>query len=198
MPTYTFSDDDTLNANKEKGERLYRSLTQEKIPTGRNMGNVKQRNSFLRVYRLYLNLHVEFHSGDSIVDGHKVSIENYRTAVAQGLHGQPYHNLPDLKELFTGFVSEEANELLKRGKNPVNEHVYPRNRTLRLDLLEPIVPLSFKEFIYHYASKGGVFSKTTPEENRIVRAFHKQNPNALEELSWREIYSKCHIYEASN
>ena len=182
--------------NNEKAEQLYRSLTQEKIPTGRGMGNMKQRDSFLRVYRLYLNLHAEFHSCDSIVDGHNISIENYRTAVAQGLHGQPYHNLPNLKELFTGFVSKKANELIKRGEKPVNEHVYPRNRTLRLDLLEPVLPLSFKEFIFHYASKGGIFSKTTRKENRIVMNFHKQNPNALEEISWREIYSRCGIEEA--
>ena len=92
--------------------------------------------------------------------------------------------------------SKNAEKAEANGKEPTREHVYPRNMTLRLDLFEPKTPLIFRDFVYHYVSKGGLFSKTTPTENRKVAKFHRENPRAIMSEHWPEIYKNCKIKKA--
>lgn len=196
MPTYTDQNPLIIELNSSNCNTLFNSLTSQEIPTGISMGNQRQRESFSRVYRLYRNLHGQYHDGSVQLEGFEVTQENYRIAVIQGFHAQPYHNLPNLEALlFTGFTSKEAQKIIDKDKNPTLEHVYPRNRTLRLDLFDPPNPLSFREFICHYVSKGGIFSYTSSTENRKLRKYHDENPDALETMHWREIYAQCNIEE---
>ena len=146
---------------------------------------------------LYLALHKEWHKPECQDEVIPCSTENYRTAVVQALHAQPYHNLPDLPELYTGFKSKRAAMNEKNGQKTTKEHVYPRNMTLRLDLFSPVTPLSFRDFVFHFASKGGLYSITTKEENRRLRSFHKKNPEAIRTMHWEEIYKLCEIKEQS-
>ena len=194
MPTFTDLDPLTVELNSKNCDYLFNSLTSQEVPLGRNVGNQGQRDSFLRVYRLYLNLHGQYHNDSVEVERFEVSQENYRIAVIQAFHAQPYHNLPNLDAvLFTGFTSKEAQKMIQEEKNPTREHVYPRNRTLRLDLFDPPNPLSFREFICHYVSKGGIFTFTSSTENRRLRKYHDEHPDALETMHWREIYAQCNI-----
>ena len=175
----TFTDKEMKKKHDENFKSIWSALTSDEVPTNRATGNQKQRDSFSRVYLLYLALHREWHKSELQHEGISCSIENYRTTVVQALHAQPYHNLPDLPELYTGFKSKKAAENEKMGKKTTKEHVYPRNMTLRLDLLGPDTPLSFREFIYHFASKGGLYSITTKEENRKLRSVSNHRFNII-------------------
>ena len=176
---------------------IWNALTSKEVPSGRKPGNISQRNSFSRVYLLYRTLHQEWHKPEQTVEGITSTVENYKTAIVQALHAQPYHNLPAFPEYcYTGFKSKNAEKAEKNGTNPTDEHVYPSNRTLRIDLFAPKSPLSFREFVYHYVSKGGLFSKTTPTENRDVANYHRQYPKAIMTEHWSEIYKKCKIKKA--
>ena len=176
---------------------IWNALTSKEVPSERKLGNQTQRNSFSRVYLLYRALHQEWHKPEQTVEGITSTVENYRTTIVQALHAQPYHNLAAFPEyLYTGFKSKNAEKAEANGQDPTCEHVYPRNRTLRLDLFEPKTPLSFRDFVYHYVSKGGLFSKTTSTENRKVAKYHRENPKAIMSEHWSEIYKKCKIEKA--
>ena len=194
----TFTDSKMKEHHDKNFKIIWNALTSKEVPSGsRKLGNQTQRNSFSRVYLLYRVLHREWHMPEQKVGGINCTVENYRQAIVQALYAQPYHNLPDLPILYTGFKSKKAEEGEKNGRKPTKEHVYPRTPTLKIDLLDPNTPLSFEEFIYHFASKGGLWSKTTSTENRLsLPKYHGENPKAIENEHWREIYKKCGIEEA--
>ena len=195
MSTYT--DSKLKDKFEENFKEVWNALSLEEAPKDRQIGNQNQRDNFDRVYNLYLILHKEYHKPANEIGPNKTSQENYRGAVIQAFHAQPYHNLPKFRGLLhTGFVSEKAeNRRKKDGKIPTPEHVYPRHRTLEIDLFDPEKPLTFKEFIYHYISKGGLYSETTPSENKAIQKYHGENPKAIKTKHWRDIYKSCEIKE---
>ena len=197
MPTFT---DLKLKSKFDTNfKEIWNAITSIEVPKGRQIGNQDQRDNIDRVYNLYLILHNEFHKSTEEIGPQETNQENYQKTIVQAFHAQPYQNLPKFKKfLHTGFVSKEAEKAQKKRKKPTPEHVYPRNMTLRLDLLEPKAPLTFKEFIYHYISKGGLYSYTTATENRALRNYHKKKPKAIMSEHWLEIYKKCSIVKAKD